>query len=1010
MLILTKKNLFVVLLMIIGLIVFSISAFYISWFSKNEVSAIGTAYYVSSANGLDLNNGTVEQPFKTISYALTQLQPGDTLYLESGNYSDEQITFNISGTVENPISIIAEAGANPIINYNNTDFESINVTGSNLIITGLNISNIKDDCVKVSGNNIRLSDLEISKCTGRGVSIVGNNVTLEKSKVFNNDGGIYVYGISNFTLDENFIYDNYDFNIEIDNSNNININSNLFSCSISNLYLKDGKNADSISIKATNYVTIGDNLANIKIVNNLFGFCNHQIYFDKSVSSESSLNNFEIYHNTFWNSDDYSVKVDFTTGTDLRFINNYVAQQDNLKAVFETGLNIDTRNNYWVDVAPEVSTNANGIGDLVGEADMQNSPTYNQRDSFKLNSSSDAIDSAIELFPALNVDAFGRNRPEGVSNDIGAYEFSVADIPVDFISPILDIDFPQNNSQINKSTQIEIKASATDNKAVIKVEFIIGGEIVCTDTDPINSDLFICTWNSPAQLGNQVLAVKAYDAYGNITEKSITFEIINPPDITPPSILVISPINNANLTITNQTTFSANITDNVGISKVEYLIDGNQICLIVNPPYDCVWNVAGSIGTHTLQIIATDISNNTQSKNIMVNLISPADNIKPSISIIKPVNNFRVLKNTVFEFRINASDNVNVVKVEFYFKNNLICTDFGTTYSCDVSSGNQEGTFKIKAIAYDAYNSSPIEYDVIVVSNLDDQPPTLSVTSPQNMSSYPIGNTVTISANASDNIGVTKVEFFSGNTLLCTDTTSPYTCNWSLSGFGGNYDLIVNAHDASGNKSTQNITVVTYKPDDKIAPMLFILSPITAAKLNPGQSIEFTAKSSDNVGVAKIEFYNGTNLLCVDNSYPYSCGWTAPQNAGQQILLAKSYDGAGNMSSAFVTVLVGNIVYEQDSYYNPALSTKAEADRIQQLMDNAKPARDDAFADMILGEKDQKEEDKLAPNQNDESISQKYAIRIDPINSFVYIGIAAFILIVIPLGVYIYLKRHLLLP
>ena len=34
-----------------------------------------------------------------------------------------------------------------------------------------------------------------------------------------------------------------------------------------------------------------------------------------------------------------------------------------------------------------------------------------------------------------------------------------------------------------------------------------------------------------------------------------------------------------------------------------------------------------------------------------------------------------------------------------------------------------------------------------------------------------------ISATAADNVRVSKVEFYVGTALVCTDTTSPYTCS-----------------------------------------------------------------------------------------------------------------------------------------------------------------------------------------------------------------------------------------
>src|SRR5215471_10169731 len=58
----------------------------------------------------------------------------------------------------------------------------------------------------------------------------------------------------------------------------------------------------------------------------------------------------------------------------------------------------------------------------------------------------------------------------------------------------------------------------------------------------------------------------------------------------------------------------------------------------------------------------------------------------------------------------------------------------------------------------------------------DTTPPTVSITAPVNNTSVTKKSTVTLSATASDNVGVTTVAFFVNGTLTCSATTSPYTC------------------------------------------------------------------------------------------------------------------------------------------------------------------------------------------------------------------------------------------
>src|SRR4026207_1432034 len=59
-------------------------------------------------------------------------------------------------------------------------------------------------------------------------------------------------------------------------------------------------------------------------------------------------------------------------------------------------------------------------------------------------------------------------------------------------------------------------------------------------------------------------------------------------------------------------------------------------------------------------------------------------------------------------------------------------------------------------------------------------PPTVAITSPSSGTSYTTAQTVTITATASDNTGLSKVEFYDGATLKTTDTTSPYSYAWPI--------------------------------------------------------------------------------------------------------------------------------------------------------------------------------------------------------------------------------------
>src|SRR5215216_6639697 len=88
--------------------------------------------------------------------------------------------------------------------------------------------------------------------------------------------------------------------------------------------------------------------------------------------------------------------------------------------------------------------------------------------------------------------------------------------------------------------------------------------------------------------------------------------------------------------------------------------------------------------------------------------------------------------------------------------------------------------------------------------------PTVSITNPANGASVARRTTVTITATASDNVGVTRVEFLVNGALQCTDTTAAYSCNWSVPNTRNQtYQLQARAFDQAGNTATTSVQVTS---------------------------------------------------------------------------------------------------------------------------------------------------------------------------------------------------------
>ena len=79
----------------------------------------GVARYVSTS-GSDGGSGTIGSPWKTIQYAMTHANAGDTVYIRGGVYGDPVTTNGVHGTQAHPIEVRSYPGEWAVIDGTNT--------------------------------------------------------------------------------------------------------------------------------------------------------------------------------------------------------------------------------------------------------------------------------------------------------------------------------------------------------------------------------------------------------------------------------------------------------------------------------------------------------------------------------------------------------------------------------------------------------------------------------------------------------------------------------------------------------------------------------------------------------------------------------------------------------------------------------------------------------------------------------------------------------------------------
>jgi beta-glucanase (GH16 family) len=114
--------------------------------------------------------------------------------------------------------------------------------------------------------------------------------------------------------------------------------------------------------------------------------------------------------------------------------------------------------------------------------------------------------------------------------------------------------------------------------------------------------------------------------------------------------------------------------------------------------------------------------------------------------------------------------------------------------------------------APDASTPFPSDLDIdwihVYQRTTDRTAPSVAITSPQNGATVRRNTNVTVSATASDNVAVSKVEFYAGATLLGTDTAAPYSATWKTGTRKGFQTISAKAYDPAGNVTTTPTSTV----------------------------------------------------------------------------------------------------------------------------------------------------------------------------------------------------------
>ena len=479
--------------------------------------------------------------------------------------------------------------------------------------------------------------------------------------------------------------------------------------------------------------------------------------------------------------------------------------------------------------------------------------------------------------------------------------------------------YPSTGQILNGVVKVIVQAE--DNDGVDYINLFINGDSLGVFTEQQDiEDYYNYYWDTNYMPEDNISSIYAYiydfsENYQVIGPISVTINNQDAPDITYPQGTIVNPASGS--TVNGVVDIEVNVFDNIGVSKVNFFINGDSSFCDTIPPYNYNWDTTleNEDQNHIINIDVIDLSGNKTSLYpvaVYVDNLEEPDVTPPNIVIYEPAANQTVFG--VVDILTIVTDNDSVSKVEFYQNYELVGTDLTAsyTYSWNTLIEDDDTEHIWFAIAYDAYgNLSQSDPIIFKVDNFDGIPPNGLITYPyagQNVSAI-----VTIQAEASDDVGVDNIQFSINDSIVFIDNETPFEYSWNTLNYleDQEHQLTIVISDFNNNVYETGLFVtVDNNPipgNDNIYPFASILNPVSGQTVS--DTVSVVGFATDNYQIDQVQFFLDNEIVATLIDTPYTFFWNTLElaDSSEHVLTMTAEDQSGNTTTAQpVLVIISN--------------------------------------------------------------------------------------------------------
>lgn len=273
----------------------------------------------------------------------------------------------------------------------------------------------------------------------------------------------------------------------------------------------------------------------------------------------------------------------------------------------------------------------------------------------------------------------------------------------------------------------------------------------------------------------------------------------------------------------------------------------------------------------------------------------------PSVAFTRPIagQNYTAPANVAMTAAVTANGHT-ITKVQFLQGSTVVGEDLTSPYSF-TWRGAGPGSYTLKARVI--FGSGSMVDSSLLPIVVNSTTPTVVLTSPVNGSYWELpANLELVAAVTANGNPITKVQFFSGSTLLGEDLAAPYSLTWTNPALG-TYNLSARVFWGAGLSASSPVVAVNVALPP---PAISLTSPESEQTFRWGTPIPLKAAVEANGhSITKVQFLVGSRVVGEDTTAPFGMSWSEAE-IGSHYVVARLFYGAGqylDSMAAFIDVL-----------------------------------------------------------------------------------------------------------